>query len=264
MPRYTVSIVSHGQAKLVAALLDDLDHYCAKDHVEVLLVINVPEDEAPLRLPRGVPVTVLRNASQKGFGANHNLAFSQSRGEVFIVANPDIRLTADPLPALARALRDPTAGVCAPRVVAKDGRVEDNVRRFPSVSRLLERHVLRRSGPDYDARDLPLPVDWAAGMFLALRRDTYLALRGFDERYFMYLEDVDLCRRVHAHGLRVLLQPSVAVTHDARRSSRRNARHLAWHVQSMFRYLSRLHGNGIKSCIDPSASVWTEPGEARS
>jgi N-acetylglucosaminyl-diphospho-decaprenol L-rhamnosyltransferase len=62
-------------------------------------------------------------------------------------------------------------------------------------------------------------------------------LRGFDERYFLYYEDVDLCRRLRKRGYEVVLVPSASAVHDARRESHRNLRHLSWHLASIARFL---------------------------
>src|SRR5690348_1087353 len=89
----TLSVVSHGQGALVRRLLDDLAQVEGW-RLEVVLTINIPEDEGFLAGFRAAPLTVLRNATPKGFGANHNAAFRAAAGDVLIVANPDLRLPA--------------------------------------------------------------------------------------------------------------------------------------------------------------------------
>lgn len=232
----SISVVSHGQGRLVDALLSDLDKHCSVP-AEIILVINVPEDEAFVRRPRRLPLTVIRNTDPMGFGANHNSAFSRALGDVFVVANPDIRLEGDPLPALLEMVRKPNVGVCGPKVVSPTGLTEDNARRFPTVKRLLTRHLRRERKLDFAIEDKPVKVDWIAGMFLAMRREVYQSLDGFDERYFMYLEDVDLCRRAGRAGLDVVVEPAACVVHDARRESHRSPRHMLWHLSSTARYL---------------------------
>jgi N-acetylglucosaminyl-diphospho-decaprenol L-rhamnosyltransferase len=238
MPRAlrTLSIVSHRHGPLVSALLDDVERHCAAD-LEVVLVVNVPEDEAYLSRPRPFPVTVIRNAAPRGFGANHNLAYSASRGDVFVIVNPDIRFSMDPLQSVLHALKDPRVGLCAPVVLSPEGGVEDSARRFPSISTLIRRTLFRKRGLDYDINDAPVSVDWVAGMFVACRRELYGALGGFDENYFMYFEDVDLCRRVRQMGLDVRIEPGARVVHDARRQSHKSLKHMSWHLRSAFRFL---------------------------
>ena len=85
------------------------------------------------------------------------------------------------------------------------------------------------AGLDYRIDGVTLSPDWVAGMFMLFRKDVYAELAGFDERYFLYYEDVDLCWRLRKRGLDVRLVPTVSATHDARRQSRRSVRHLRWH-----------------------------------
>ena len=128
-------------------------------------------------------------------------------------------------------------GVAAPLVVDAAGKPEDSARRFPSARRLAAKLFGLAPRLDYAIGSEPFSPDWVAGMFLAFRREAFAAVDGFDERYFLYYEDVDLCRRLRASGFDVRLVPGARVTHLARRESRRSFRHLRWHVASVTRYL---------------------------
>jgi N-acetylglucosaminyl-diphospho-decaprenol L-rhamnosyltransferase len=238
MREFTLSIVSHGQGALVAQLLDDLARL-DDGSFSVVLTLNLPEDETGLDRYPGMVSKVIRNPHPRGFGANHNGAFAAAAPTPFFgVLNPDLRLKTLPLQALARALVDnAAAGVAAPLVRSPEGGVDDSVRRFPSVARLARRVLLRQRAPDYDPAQGLQTVDWAAGMFLLFARDAYAGVGGFDERYFMYLEDTDICRRLARQGRATLWQPSAEVVHAARRASRRSLRHLSWHLKSALRFL---------------------------
>ena len=231
----SVSIVSHGQGALVRDLLADLDAHCA-DAIEVLLTVNIPErlafDPAGFRFP----MQVLNDRTPKGFGANHNAAFRESRGVLFCVLNPDIRLRADPFGALAERLRDPGVGVAAPLIRSPGGDIEDSARRMPTPLSILRKALSGARGPEYDIGAADLYPDWVAGMFMLFRREAFAAAGGFDERYFLYYEDVDLCTRLALAGKRVVYCPAVEAIHDARRESHRNLRYLRMHVASMLRF----------------------------
>jgi GT2 family glycosyltransferase len=237
-PNVTVSIVSHRHGAHVEALIGDLARLCA-DSVEVVLTINAPE---PLALEtEGLPMRVVltRNEAPRGFGANHNAASRLARTEYFCVMNPDIRLETNPFPALLEALRAPDVAVAAPLVRNSRGEVEDSARTFPTLT-ILFRKLLGRPLPlDYSLQAPLVFPDWVAGMFMAFRRDLYASLGGFDEGYFLYYEDVDLCARVRAKGMRVALVTAASVVHDAQRASRRNLRHTLWHAQSALRYFRK-------------------------
>lgn len=234
-PLFTLSIVSHAQSQLIAPLLDDLRRLALPD-IEVLITVNLPEDEAPFQdLP--FPSRIIRNATPKGFGANHNEAFAHSCGSFFIVVNPDIRLPTLNLDQLMAVLNDPAVGAVAPVVLNGSGDIEDSVRRFPTIPILLRRSLLKQRTPDYQWDQDPIVVDWTAGMFVVFRREAFKAVQGFDHgRFFMYFEDVDICLRMKRKGWRVTLQPKVSVVHLAQRASHRSLKHLRWHLTSAFRY----------------------------
>ena len=238
-PTYTLSVVSHGQAALVRLLLADLERVHPADF-EVLLTLNVAEDDSGL-VSAKYPLRVIRNDRPKGFGANHNAAFAASCGAYFVIINPDIRLPHLALDGLRQVVDLDHTGACAPLVVNSNGSLEDSARRFPTIARLLHRVALRDRSLDYDWRGLSQEVDWVAGMFVMFRRDAFEQVGGFDERrFFMYFEDVDICRRLKRLNWAVRVQPAVRVVHDAQRASKRELRHLWWHLTSAARYLTGL------------------------
>lgn len=231
----TLSIVSHGHGALVHDLLRDIARRCTG--VEVLLTINVAEplpfDPAGL----GFPVTVIANPKPKGFGANHNAAFRRSSGRFFCVLNPDVRFDSDPFPALCRALGSGKIGVAAPVVLSPTGEIEDSARKYPTLRIVAKKAFARRHVLDYAIGDQPFSPDWVGGMFMLFRREVFECAGGFDERYFLYYEDVDLCRRLRRLGYEVQLVPAARVMHNARRRSHGNVRHSLWHLASLLRYL---------------------------
>jgi GT2 family glycosyltransferase len=234
----TLSIVSHGQNALVNQLLGDVQRVCA-DRVALVLTQNVPD---PVRFATenlDCPAEIVINPERKGFGANHNAAFARCRTPYFCVCNPDIRLRVDPFPALRQAIENPRNAVAAPVVRSPEGRIEDSVRRFPTIATLFKKFFVDRRDPDYPFDRGPLEVEWAAGMFMLFRSDAFRSIGGFNEAYFLYYEDVDLCDRLRTAGKAVVYEPRAEVTHDARRASRRDLRLALHHVTSLFRFLWR-------------------------
>jgi hypothetical protein len=232
--------VSHRQNALVNNLLGDLERLRPAG-ISVLVTQNVP-DPTPLAL-EGLhfPVGVLANASPKGFGANHNAAFVHCATPFYCVVNPDIRLETDPFPPLIETLSARDTGAVGPLVRNPAGGIEDSARRFPTFTSLGKRLFERKIGPDYPAEGPPVRVDWVAGMFMAFRSEAYGAVGGFDERFFLYYEDVDICRRLRSKGFATMFHPGISVIHDARRASRRDLRLMATHGASALRYLTRVY-----------------------
>jgi GT2 family glycosyltransferase len=237
-PRISISIVSHRQGPLVKRLLSDLREHCATS-LEVVLTVNVgeilPFDAAEF----GFPLKIITNASAKGFAANHNAALRHAKAEYFCVLNPDIRLKQDPFPALFAQLGDPKVGVASPLILNPSGEIENSARQFPTLFTILKKALLRRCEQGHEITGAPLFPDWIAGMFMVFRAGVFKALGGFDERYFLYYEDVDLCMRLRHAGFEVVLLPQVSAIHDARRRSHRDPRYLFIHATSLLRYMYR-------------------------
>jgi GT2 family glycosyltransferase len=234
----TLSVVSHGQNALVNELLGDVQCRCA-DRVSLVLTQNVP-DPVPFDAENlACPVEIVVNGEPKGFGANHNAAFSRCRTPYFCVCNPDIRLSSDPFDLLLQALADRRFAVAGPLVRSPAGPVEDSVRRFPTAASLLKKAFVDNRRPDYPTNRGPLEADWLAGMFMLFRSDAYRAVGGFDEAYFLYYEDVDICHRLHSAGNAVVFEPRAEVIHDARRASRRDPRLARHHLAGILRFLWR-------------------------
>ncbi len=247
MGAITVSIVSHGHGALVPALLDDLAACPEVDRV--VLTRNVPEpDYGVVQSDR---LLVLDNPDPQGFGANHNAAFFKySRTPFFAVVNPDIRLVGNVFQSLMQCHHDSGVGLSAPAVINPLGSLEDSARRFPTPGGLVKKALGIDDGRmDIDVQGSCVSVPWVAGMFLLLRSTDFAAIKGFDEEYFLYYEDVDLCARLWRAGRSIRLCPAVNVVHDARRASRRNLKHMAWHATSMVRYFAKYIGRVPKVMV---------------
>ena len=229
-----VSIVSHAHGDMVSRLVKQL--LSCSQVLQVLVTCNVPE---VLYLPTDPRVLLIKNSVPKGFGANHNKAFSYCTVPWFLVLNPDIVLRDNPFPALLYSASMSGAALLSPRAVSSSGFQEDCWRRFPTLWGLLRKLFGgvdgRYSLPTSDAS--AFPVDWVSGLCLFARREAYAVLGGFDERYFLYYEDVNICVCAWRAGFSVWACPSACLVHDAQRASRRNFRHLCWHLFSMLRYL---------------------------
>lgn len=208
-----------------------------REVTRIVLTRNIPEASGVVA---DSLIEIIENAAPKGFGANHNAAFLNCHQPFYCVLNPDIELDGNPFPTLLHCLDDSAAALAAPLILAPDGEVEDSIRHFPTVGALLRKAF---GGPDgryaIAPGGLAFSPDWVAGMFMLFRSSAYARLGGFDEGYFLYYEDVDICNRAWQVGMKVIACPSVSAIHDARRDSRRSLRHLRWHITSMGRYLWR-------------------------
>lgn len=240
--KFSLSIVSHGHQLYIVPLLKQLALLEQHDF-EVILTLNVPEVLPPEFDVNALPfkMYLIVNPSPKGFAVNHNAAFMLSNGENFVVLNPDIRLLDDPFPALLEMVERCAGCICAPLIVGGNGEVEESARNFPSpyllirklIGRIFNLRLPREIVPEDDTMLVP---DWAAGMFLVVPRHIYTALHGFNERYFLYFEDVDFCARARLAGFKVLVNKNIRVVHEAQRDSHRKLKFLVWHLHSACKF----------------------------
>ena len=231
----TVSVVSHGHGSMVTKLISQLLEY--EQINKIILTLNIPES---LDLDVDDRVVIVKNAELKGFGGNHNIAFQLCRTPFFCVLNPDIIFNDNIFPHLLESIGGKNVGVVAPLVRAPAGGIEDSIRRFPTLTMILKKVMGYDEGPyvisEYVETFNP---DWVAGMFMLYPAKSFDFVGGFDEKFFLYYEDVDICAQLWLAGLEVKVCTSVSVIHDAQRASHRNLSHLKWHVSSFLRYLFR-------------------------
>lgn len=216
---------------MVARLVDDL--LGCPEVARILITQNIAEDVAYSSDPR---LHIRRNEAPRGYGANHNAALVDANTPFICVLNPDIWLKVNPFPALLRAFEDQAVALTAPKIVSPDGATEDSARRFPTVFSLAAKAF---GGDDGTYPNSPHTVnpDWLAGMFLLMRREAFGKVGGFDEGFYLYYEDVDLCWRLRSAGYQIAQDRTVSVVHNARRESHRSLRFAKWHLTSMARYL---------------------------
>jgi N-acetylglucosaminyl-diphospho-decaprenol L-rhamnosyltransferase len=234
-PEVAISVISHGHGAQLIKLMHSLEDLCRSHIKHVVVTVNVPEPDllAELESFKWVfGLTIIKNLEPRGFGANHNAAFKLCNGDFFCVLNPDIDFEADPFPEIISYLTQPSIGCAFPVQLDEKGEIQDYARALPSPSAVFARYMGHRF-----KKPMPLHPDWFNGAFMLFRTDVYRQLDGFDERYFMYCEDVDICLRAQLSGYRLAMSKA-KVTHAAHRNSRVNFRHLVWHAASLLRLWS--------------------------
>lgn len=256
MPAISVIVVTHESADCIASCLNSLRRHAPERSHEVIVVDNASSDRTAAVIEEDYPeVRLVRSDRRRGFAANCNIGARLARGVILFLLNPDARITPGSVDALADYLdAHPSVAVVGPSLVYPDGSHQPSARRFPTTAvTLLRRSPLRLLWPNSQgeqrhlmldaAFDQPAEVDWLLGAALSLRASVYGDLGGMDERYRLYCEDIDLCRRAWEAGGTVVLLPEAVVEHDLSELTRRRflTRATLWHMRSMARYV-RLHG----------------------
>jgi len=238
-------VVSHGHAHelelLLPVLLPQVD--------ELVVVANRPGSIG--EIPPGTHV--LQNAVERGFAANANHGFAETRGEYVVLANPDALPEPD---AVARLVvfadKHPRCGIAGPKMLYPDGRWQPTRRRFPTVAgTLVRRTPLRLLLPPFERQRRhylldehptePVEADWMLAAFMLLRHDMLDEIGGFDPRFRMYCEDIDLCYRAARAGWERWYVPEAVVHHQyaAVIDRRFFTRRTLWHWRGMLHFVRR-------------------------
>jgi N-acetylglucosaminyl-diphospho-decaprenol L-rhamnosyltransferase len=243
--RVAAVVVSHGNAADVERLLPALQPQVD----ELVVVANVPGSVG--LLPDGV--SLLANQTPRGFGANVNLGVAATTAELVCSVNPDAIPRPGAVDELRRFLEEqPRAGIAGPAMVYPDGTLQPSRRRFPTVLGTLVRRTpirlvldpykLQRRHFHLDERPhAPVEADWMLGGFLMLRRAMLEELGGFDEGFFLYGEDIDLCYRAWRAGWSAWYVPGAVVEHEhqAVTDHRLLTRRTLWHWRGILRFVRK-------------------------
>ncbi len=234
----TISLVSHAHGVMINGLIESLLKFNEVENI--IVTLNIPED---INLPNSSKITIIRNIKPFGFGQNHNNAYKLSKSNFFCVLNPDITILDNPFPLLIKELTSHNASLIAPLIVCPSGLPEDSVRYFPSILTLLKKLIFSSKGNIVlNNLNTTYSPDWIAGMFMLFKKDSFQKINGFDEGFFLYYEDVDLCVRLWNENLKIIVTNKVSVIHDAQRASRTNFTHFGWHLLSIIRYFFKHWG----------------------
>ena len=218
-------------------------------------------------LPEGLDVTVVDNGSTDstiallkasqldirilepgrnlGFGAACNIAANQSRGDYLLLLNPDAVLEPNALSYLLQALeRQSGVGVAAPKIKAPDGTIELSWGEEPGIlQEWLRQRAQTGSAPPPSPPAALSKVGWASGACLLLRWEAWQSVGGFDEGFFLYFEDLDLCRRIRQAGWSIVYEPLAGVMHGRGHSSSQIHQQVErWYRESQLRYYRKHRG----------------------
>ncbi|MFP5310285.1 MAG: glycosyltransferase family 2 protein [Actinomycetes bacterium] len=262
--RAAVVVVSHDTRAEALACLATLD---AAGADEVVLVDAGSRDGTAEAVGGAFPEVVILRLANVGFGRAANAGVAATRAPAVVVANADTRFAPGSVAALADALAaDPGLAAAGPRVVYPDGRHQASARRLPSLGTAVGHGLFGLWLPEnpwtrrYRLADLDPDrsheVDWLSGCAVALRREAFDAVGGFDPGYFMYVEDVDLAWRLRQAGWRIATAPAAVVVHrvgasaDARRAVMVRA-----HARSLARFADRAYLSGPRAWLRPLVRV---------
>ncbi|MGI1939178.1 glycosyltransferase family 2 protein [Shewanella oncorhynchi] len=252
-----ISVVSHGHGELIKKLacLNEL----AKKFIVVVKVNKYEKGLVSyLKLNN---IECIDESYGIGFGHNNNVVYkyckdklSMGEDDHFLVVNPDVIADSDAIDALINLMLADNTLLAGVNLFKDDNYLmpDNSIRNFPSLFQFVKSFLGMRNASINkalvkDAKE----VDWAAGSFLAFKSSHYGLLKGFDENYFMYCEDIDICFRSNRLGVPVIFYPQIKIIHLAEHANRTIlSKHFFWHISSVVRFLlTKQDLTNASSCI---------------
>lgn len=262
-----VIVVDHEAGEDVLRCLSSVFESAGDISLEAVLVDNRSLDGSPEAVAAAFPeVRVIRNDSNRGFAAAANQGILASRSEFVLLINPDAEIAAGTLEAFLKVARDhPQAGAIGALTRNPDGTVYPSARLVPGLGLGLAHTVLApfwRENPwsrryrmaEWDHRT-ERRVDWVSGSSMLLRRAALDGIGLFDERFFMYAEDMDLCTRLWEAGWEVWFSPQLEITHIGGTASAGRRRITLAHSRSIYTYFVKHQSGGWRVALRPFAWV---------
>lgn len=267
----SVIVVNYNATAFLARCLGSIEAFLAGVEHEVCVVDNASTDGSVALIESRFPqVQLIGNDRNVGFAAALNIGFWKTCGRYVLWLNPDAELLDTGMEEVLRYLNgEPKVGIVGPQILDPDGTIQLSCRSFPSYrTALFHRYsVLTRWFPanrysrqylhsDSDHAAIR-EVDWVSGACLLHRREVLDGIRGLDERFFMYCEDVDFCLRARRRGWVVHYHPGARVLHRIAGSSRNLPRRMVFERhRSMWRYYAKHFRRNAMKDVAVGLAIW--------
>jgi GT2 family glycosyltransferase len=252
-PQVSISLISSNELKHLKILMPSLAGSLAGIDHEILLADNGSTDGTAEYFRQEYPgVKICINRNKRGYGANHNLNIKRARGKYVLVLNADLKFEKNTVQDMVSFMEsNQDCGVSSCRLMNwDDNNIQHNCRTFPTLvdiwarrfpfknkglHAIADRHEMLQH--DYHQN---FETDWFQGSFMFFRRQALEQVGGFDERFFLYFDDVDICRRIHMAGWKVLYNSRVFAHHRFHRQSANPLNRLfRVHLNSMVSYFQK-------------------------
>lgn len=248
MKDFSIAIVAYNGETDVRKAVESIER-CTSDRIQKTIYVIDNSEEAN-RLSelseQYSDVEYIKTGKNLGFGGGHNVVLDRLDSKFHAIVNPDIVLEMDAFRAILEFMQDETIGMCVPKLCDEEGNLLAVYRRELTVFDMFIRMFLKRGFKKRQAYHTMQDVDYtksfdvpfAQGSFLVIRTELYKQLKGFDEDYFLYVEDADLCKRVNKVS-RLCYCPDAVVIHKWERGSHKSGKLLKLHLKSMFTYFRK-------------------------
>ena len=242
----SASIVTYNDINRAPDTVKSIIENTKKYPLRLYVIDNASTDGTADSIEKSGQATVIRQEKNLGFGAAHNVALTQPLGKYHCVINPDITISSDVISDMVDYFEaNPDVVMAMPKILNSDGTEQKLPKERPTFKRLFLGRLSDKIRGKYVWADKeiiePTEICFCTGCFFLIRTDMFKKLLGFDERYFMYLEDADLALKAKSKG-KVMMLPQFEVTHAWERESSKSIRYLLIHIISSFKFLLKWRG----------------------
>jgi N-acetylglucosaminyl-diphospho-decaprenol L-rhamnosyltransferase len=263
-----IVVVNYNAGEFLRRCMESLHGSAGDVRVETVIVDNASRDgSGESAAVTHEAVELIRNATNRGFAAAANQGIAATSAPLILLLNPDAEIVGGTLASFVKVAREhPRAGAIGALVRNPDGSIQPSARRVPRLGEALGHAFLGPLFPENRfTRSYTLAgwnrasereVEWVSGSAMLLRRAALEEVGAFDEGYFMYVEDVDLCTRLRKRGWQVLFSPELEVVHQIGVSTRGRRGRMAFaHSDSIYRYFSKFRARGASALLKPLVRV---------
>ena len=249
-PLVSIIVVNYNGADVILDCLRSVETHLRAVSYEVIVVDNASQDDSCDRIAQQFPkVTLLPQAQNLGFGTANNVGVGVAQGKFLFLLNSDTRLTADILPTLlAKLTQSPHIGIVGPQLLNPDGSFQFSVSKdiglwgeFQTLQQVKQYRNLTTRAVLAQTYNHDQTVDVVVGAAMLMPRSLFEQIGGFDETFFMYFEESDLCKRVRDLSYTILYTPAVSLIHVGGYSVAQAAGPMAQEYRRSQRYYYRKH-----------------------
>lgn len=248
MDDISIGIVAYNDEEDVRAAVESIERYTSEDIKKKIYIIDNSTQSNELKQLQEIyqDIRYIKTERNIGFGGGHNYIMPDLDSKLHAIVNPDIILDSDAFMALIDFMQDETVGMCIPRLLDEEGNLLSVYRReltvFDMFIRMFAKHLFLRRQAYHTMQDMdynrPFDVPFAQGSFLVIRTELFRRLDGFDDQFFLYMEDADLCKRVNEVSV-LRYCPWAAVIHKWERGSHKSKALFQLHLKSMKVYFRK-------------------------
>lgn len=256
MKKYSFVVLTYNSRKTIESCIQSILDAKGEVEKEVIVVDNASTDDTVEFVQKrfGDKITLIVNKQNKGFSGGVNDGFKAATGNYCVLLNPDADVITLDFEKSESHFENEKVAVVAPKIFWPNGKLQPSFGSFPTIWKLFlyffkfqwflpGGFLVFENRWNMKLYETPHEIDWASGCFMIIRRDVLKEVDYFDENYFLYVEDVDFCKRVRDEGYTVILDPTIEISHILQASVRQDPIRNFDHQAKGFIYYFKTHHN---------------------